>query len=108
MTDQALRGRLLVGGPRPEPAGDCLLAARRAVAAGDARPWQPDAVSMLGDRLVCFTDMVDVGRCGHLACGSAGDRLRQKGWGDCHHAGRAIGRPGHARRLPTGARPGTR
>ena len=44
--------RFLLGGARSEPARVRLLGTGRVVAAGDAKPWQPEAVTVISDRLV--------------------------------------------------------
>jgi hypothetical protein len=53
-TDQhdgsATRG-VLLGGSRPEPAGDCYWERGEWWLAGDAKPWQPEAVTVVSDRL---------------------------------------------------------
>ena len=45
-------GRLLLGDARPEPAGDRHWERGEWWLAGDAKPWQPDAVDVLSDKLV--------------------------------------------------------
>ena len=56
----ACEERLLLRGARPEPAGDRLLETRRVWLADDARPWQPDAVNVLIDKLVFRPRLVPV------------------------------------------------
>ena len=54
------RGRLRLGRARPEPARNCLLEAGEWWLAGDARPWRPEAVTVLSDRLVFRPRLVPI------------------------------------------------
>ena len=70
-----LAALLLLGGARPEPAGDRLLGRGEWWLAGDARPWQPDAVSVLSDKLVFRPRVTPVAGCDlwHRVMGPPGD-----------------------------------
>ena len=46
------RGRLLLGGARPDPPEIAYWERGEWWLAGDAKPWQPEAVNVLSDKLV--------------------------------------------------------
>jgi hypothetical protein len=52
MSGQGARGRLLLGDPRPEPPEIAYWERGERWLAGDAKPWQPEAVTVASNRLV--------------------------------------------------------
>jgi hypothetical protein len=105
-----LAALLLLGGARPEPAGDRLLGRGEWWLAGDARPWQPDAVSVLSDKLV-FRPRTPVAGCDlwHRVMGPPSDLWEPNFWPNWtpHHtsAVREDGDSSHPARRRFGKKP---